>query len=91
MNYTDLRGKTIFDFCTDRAILSKVTDHPDPLGSKEYIESCIPLVHAQMIQQLAKETNNHALLSAAKKLEKELWEEWNAACDEASKEGCIID
>lgn len=53
MNYKDLKGKTVFDFCNDAEILAKVTGFSAPLESKEYIEGCTPVVHAQMLQNLA--------------------------------------
>lgn len=91
MNYKDLKGKTVFDFCNDVEILAKVTGFSKPSENKEYIENFSSLVHAQMLQKLAVEIHNEDLETAAAKLENELWKEWNTACDDASQEGCIID
>lgn len=91
MNYKDLRNKTVFDFCEDNAILAKVTGFSNPLEDKEYIKGCTPLVHAQMLQKLAMEIKDQELLNAAEKLEKVLWKEWDAECNEAQKKGLIID
>lgn len=91
MNYKDLKGKTVFDFCNDAEILAKVTGFSEPLESKEYIKGFTPLCQAQLLSKLAEETNNKELGKAAEKLEKELWIEWDATCEEANSKGYIID
>lgn len=88
MNYKDLIGKTVFDFCKDASILAKVTGFSDPLESKDYITECSPVVHAQMLQQLAFEMKNQELYKAAKKYEDYCWEETNQRSNET---GLIID
>lgn len=92
MDYSDLKGKTIFDFCNDASVLAKVTGFSDPLASekKEYIEGFTPLVHAQMLSTLAIETDNKELGDAAEKLQYELWKELHTANDEDG-DGYIID
>lgn len=91
MNYKDLIGKTVFDFCNDAEILAKVTGFSDSLESKEYVKGFTPLCQAQLLSKLAEEINNKELGKAAEELEKELWAEWNKDCDEANKKGYIID
>ena len=75
MNYKDLIGKTVFDFCKDAEILAKVTGFSEPLESKEYIEGCTPLVHAQMLRKLSFEIKNYELYKAADKYEDYCWKE----------------
>lgn len=88
MNYKDLKGKTVFDFCNDAEILAKVTGFSAPLESKEYIEGCTPVVHAQMLQNLAIETKDNELYKAAKRYEDECWKEQYS---QSQEDGCIID
>ena len=88
MNYKDLKGKTVFDFCNDSEILAKVTGFSEPLESKEYTEGCTPVVHAQMLQSLAIETKDNELYNAAKKCEDECWKEQYS---QSQENGCIID
>lgn len=88
MNYKDLIGKTVFDFCKDASILAKVTGFSDPLENKDYITECASVVHAQMLQQLAFEMKNQELYKAAKKYEDYCWEEINRLSNET---GAIID
>ena len=88
MNYKDLIGKTVFDFCKDAEILAKVTGFSDPLESKEYIEGCTSVVHAQMLQSLAIEIKDNELYNAAKKYEDECWKEQYS---QSQEKGCIID
>lgn len=88
MNYKDLKGKTVFDFCNDAEILAKVTGFSEPLESKEYIEGCTSVVHAQMLQRLAFETKDNELYDAAKKYEDECWKELHKQSQES---GLIID
>ena len=88
MNYKDLKGKTVFDFCNDAKILAKVTGFSEPLESKEYIEGYTSVVHAQMLQCLAFETKDNELYDAAKKYEDECWKELHKQSQET---GLIID
>lgn len=88
MNYKDLKGKTVLDFCNDAEILAKVTGFSAPLESKEYIEGCTPVVHAQMLQNLAIETKDNELYKAAKRYEDECWKEQYS---QSQEDGCIID
>ena len=88
MNYKNLIGKTVFDFCNDAEILAKVTGFSAPLESKEYIEGCAPVVHAQMLQSLAIETKDNELYNAAQKYEYECWKEQYS---QSQEDGCIID
>lgn len=89
MDYNTLKNKTVFDFCDDTAILAKVTGFPEPLKSKEYIIGLSPIVHSQMLQALADETNNYGLREAATKLETELWENFDKNID--ASRGLIIE
>lgn len=88
MDYKELIGKTVFDFCNDPEILVKVTGFSEPLKSKEYLEGCTPLVHAQMLQSLAVEIGNNKLYKAAEKYEGECWKELHKQSQET---GLIID
>lgn len=81
----------MFDFCSDEKILSKVTGHPNPIESREYIEGNSEIVQAQMLQALAAETNNIELMQAAIKLETDLWKEFDNENHDSMIEGCIID
>lgn len=91
MNYKDLKGKTVFDFCNDAEILAKVagysTDSMKGL-SKENILGYPYVVHAQMLQSLATEIKNNELYEAAKKYEDECWKELHKQSRET---GRIID
>lgn len=87
-NIKELRNKTIFDFCEDNAILAEVTGFSKPQENKDYIKGLSPVVHAQLLQNLADKTNNKELKLAAEKLEAELWDEQNNL---SNKLGCIID
>ena len=88
MNYKDLLGKTVFDFCNDAEILAKVTGFSEPLESKEYIEGCAPVVHAQMLQSLAIETKDNELYNAAKNYEDDCLKE---QFSQSQEDECIID
>lgn len=88
MTHNDLRNKTVFDFCNDAEILAKVTGFSEPLESKEYIEGCTPLVHAQMLRSLAIETKDHELYKAAEMYESECWKDLHKQSQET---GLIID
>lgn len=88
MNYKDLIGKTVFDFCENASILAKVTGFSDPLESKDYITGWSYTVHAQMLQKLALEMKNQELYKAAKKYEDYCWKEANRLSNET---GLIID
>lgn len=91
MNYKDLIGKTVFDFCEDEKILAKVAGYStDPMKgfSKEYILGCSYVVQAQMLQKLAIEMQNQELYKAAKKYEDYCWKEINRRSNET---GLIID
>jgi hypothetical protein len=91
MNYKDLIGKTVFDFCEDEKILAKVAGYStDPMKgfSKESIESDSYAVQAQRLQKLALEMKNQELYKAAKKYEDYCWEEINRLSNET---GAIID
>lgn len=89
-NFSNLRDKTIFDFCKDKNILSKITGFPDPLKSIDYIKGFSSLVQAQLIQKLALEINNYELLKASTKLEEDLWKEFDKENQKAIKKGYII-
>lgn len=88
MNYKDLKGKTVFDFCNDSEILAKVTGFSEPLENKEYIEGCTPLVHAQMLRSLAIGTKDHELYKTTEKYESECWKDLRKQSQET---GLIID
>lgn len=92
MNYKELKGKTVFDFTKDEALLKKVANYSpnDPMNgfSKEYILDSSSVVHAHMLQKLATELNNKELLKAAKKLEEVCWKE---QYEEMNRTGLIID
>lgn len=91
MNYKDLKNKTIFDFCNDSKILSKVAEHPNPIGHRKYIEGSSYIRHAQMLQNLAVEMCDMELFEAAEKLEEMCWKEFHKESKKAMAEGCIIE
>ena len=76
MDYTNLKNKTIFDFCNDEPLIADIIILP----KEEYMEELetYPLLNAHTLIRLAERTNNKDLLQAVKKqYEKELKAENN--------------
>ncbi|MGM9782835.1 MAG: hypothetical protein ACI3ZV_05025 [Paludibacteraceae bacterium] len=75
MDYTNLKNKTIFDFCNDEQIIADLVVSKDGFfrDLKEY-----PLLNAHVLIEYAELTKNKDLLQAVKKqYEKELKAENN--------------
>lgn len=75
MDYSNLKEKTIFDFCTDEKMLEEIV-----IVSKEDFFSELkeyPLLNAHILYEYAELTNNKDLLQAVKKQYKKEFEAEN--------------
>ena len=81
-DYTNLKGKTVFDFCSDEKILKEVLPYiPKGVDRNQYLnyywEKC-PEEHAFSFMELAEFINDEELAKEAKlQFEKELLEYFN--------------
>lgn len=72
MKYTNLRSKTVFDFCKDTAVLKEITECS---GKAEYLEKVKdnPVERARSYMDLAERTKDKSLEKAvAHEFKKEL-------------------
>ena len=76
MDYTDLRSKTIFDFCNDEQMLRDLVVSKEDFqrNLKEY-----PLINAYVLLEYAEMTNN-------KELEKAVEEQYGAEMEAENNE-----
>ena len=75
MNYSNLKSKTIFDFCDDEEMLADLII----ISKEEYLKQIkvYPLYDAHTLIEFAELTNNNKLLQAVKSQYKEEFEAEN--------------
>lgn len=62
MDYTNIKSKTIFDFCNDERIINEVIIVPKELYLEEIKKN--PLVNARVLIEYAERVGNKRLLEA---------------------------
>ena len=87
-DYSNLKEKTIFDFCKD-AEMRKVIIGGD--YSESYYKECSEIVIMKHLMEYAIRTNNKELYEAAEKAHAIAEKDFERMADEAAKKGLLID